>query len=52
MFHKDREKYYEFSKDLYTHGALDLESIKDMTNTYNKSKNIDNKAKEKDNFKL
>lgn len=52
IFHKDRDKYYEFSKDLYTHGVLDLESIKDINNTYINSKNIDNKSKEKDDFKL
>lgn len=52
MFHKDRNKYYEFSKDLYTHGALDLESIKNINNNYNNSKNMENKAKEKDDFKL
>ena len=52
MFHKDREKYYEFSKDLYTHGALDLESIKDINNTYINSKIEENKSKEKDDFDL
>lgn len=52
MYHKNRDKYYEFSKNLYTHGALDLESIKDINNTYNNSKNIDNKSKEKDDYKL
>ena len=52
ILHKDRDKYYEFSKDLYTHGVLDLESIKDINNTYINSKNIDNKSKEKDDFKL
>lgn len=48
MFHKDRDKYYKFSKELYTHGALDLESIKDINNTYINSKNIDNKSKKDD----
>ena len=52
IFLKDRDKYYEFSKDLYTHGVLDLESIKDINNTYINSKNIDNKSTEKDDFKL
>ena len=45
IFHKDRDKYYEFSKDLYTHGALDLDSIKEINNTYNNSKIIDKKQK-------
>lgn len=47
IFHKNRDKYYEFSKELYTHGALDLESIKDINNTYINGKNIENKQKEK-----
>ena len=52
MFHKDRDKYYEFSKDLYTHGALNLESIKDINNIFNNSKIEENKSKEKDNYEL
>ncbi len=52
MFHKDRDKYFEFSKELYTHGALDLESIKDINNTYINGKNIENKQKEKDDYSL
>ena len=52
MFHKDRNKYFEFSKDLYTHGALDLESIKDIKNTYINSGNIKNEEKEKDDYEL
>lgn len=52
MFHKDRDKYYEFSKELYTHGALDLESIKEINNNYSISKNIENKQKEKDDYEL
>ena len=51
-FHKDRDKYYDFSKELYTHGALDLESIKEINNNYSSSKNIENNPKEKDNFDL
>lgn len=52
MFHKDRDKYYEFTKELYTHGALDLESIKDINSTYKDTKNIENNQKEKDNFEI
>lgn len=51
MFHKNRDKYYEFSKDLYTHGALDLKSIKDINNNYINN-NLDNKSKEKDDFDI
>lgn len=47
MFHKERDKYYEFSKELYTHGALNLESIKDINND-----SINNKSKEKNNNEL
>ena len=35
MFHKkDKEKYYEFSVDLYTHGIINDKEIKDIKNNY------------------
>lgn len=51
IFHKDRDKYYEISKDLYSHGALDLNSIKDINNIYN-SNIKNNKSKNNDNLEL
>ena len=52
MLRKDRDKYYEFSKDLYTHGALDLDSIKEINNDYNNSKNLDNNTKSNKDIEL
>ena len=43
---KDKEKYYEFSVDLYTHGIIDDDEIKDIKNNYDK------KDKNKDDFEL
>lgn len=34
---KDKEKYMEFAKDLYTHGALDDQNFHSLMD-YNKSK--------------
>lgn len=53
MFNKDKNKYYEFSKDLYTHGILDYEHIKTINNNYTIS-NVDKEEniKEKDDYEL
>ena len=45
MFNKkDKEKYYEFSVDLYTHGIINDDEIKDIKDNYDKnySKNHNN----------
>lgn len=47
MFNKkDKEKYYEFSVDLYTHGIINDKEIKDIKSNYDK------KVKNKDDFEL
>lgn len=52
MFHKkDKEKYYEFSVDLYTHGIINDKEIKDIKNNYNYSKERKSKNKN-DDFEL
>ena len=53
MFNKDKNKYYEFSKELYTHGILDYDHIKNINDNYmisndDKKENI----KEKDDYGL
>lgn len=53
MFNKDKNKYYEFSKDLYTHGILDYDHIKNINNNYIISNdNKEEDRKEKDNYEL
>ena len=40
---KDKEKYIEFAKELYEHGALDAEDfnlLQDNKNTNNKNKSV------------
>lgn len=49
MFHKDRDKYMDFSRDLYNHGILDIEEMYSIKKDYDYSKNND---KNKDNFDL
>ena len=50
MFHKkDKEKYYEFSVDLYTHGIINDKEIKDIKNNYDYAKESKNKN---DDFEL
>lgn len=52
MFHKkDKEKYYEFSVDLYTHGIINDKEIKDIKNNYDCSKQKESKNKN-DDFEL
>ena len=41
MFHKDRDKYMDFSRDLYNHGILDIEEIYSIKKDYDYSKNND-----------
>ena len=44
MFHKkDKEKYYDFSVDLYTHGIINDKEIKDIKNNYEYSKKSKNR---------
>ena len=49
MFHKDRDKYMDFSRDLYNHGILDIEEMYSIKKDYDYSKNND---KNKDDFGL
>ena len=49
MFHKDRDKYMDFSRDLYNHGILDIEEMYSIKKDYDYSKNND---KNKDDFDL
>ena len=49
MFHKERDKYMDFSRDLYNHGILDIEEIYSIKKDYDYSKNND---KSKDDFGL
>ena len=47
MFNKkEKDKYYDFSVDLYTHGIINDKEIKDIKNNYDK------KNKNKDDFEL
>ena len=47
MFNKkEKDKYYNFSVDLYTHGIINDKEIKDIKNNYDK------KNKNKDDFEL
>ena len=49
MFHKDRDKYMDFSRDLYNHGILDIEEMYSIKKDYDYSKNND---KNKDDLGL
>lgn len=52
MFNKkDKEKYYEFSVDLYTHGIINDKEIKDIKDTSDYSKKKETKHKN-DDFEL
>ena len=46
---KDRDKYREFSRDLYEHGVIEDDTIKELNETYKFSKEHDFN-KEKDDF--
>lgn len=48
---KDREDYMYFSKELYEHGIFSDETIEDIRDDYNYSKEHDN-DKEKDDFDM
>lgn len=50
MFHKDRDKYYDLSKQLYTHGIMDYNNITNIRDNYINFKG--NKTKEKDYYEL
>jgi Plasmid recombination enzyme. len=48
---KDRDKYMDFLRNLYTHGALDTETMNDIKNDYDYSvKSKSNKIREKDDY--
>ena len=38
---KDKEKYEEFTVDLYTHDAIDRETFNDIKDNYSKDKRKD-----------
>ena len=46
-----REKYMEFSRDLYTHGVIDDKEITDIKDNYDYCQNRDN-GKDKDDFEI
>lgn len=48
---KDRDKYRDFSKDLYAHGVIEDDTIKELNETYkfNKEHDLD---KEKDDYEI
>ena len=50
---KDREDYMHFSKELYEHGIFSDETIKDIRDDYDYSKEHDNeKNKNKDDYEI
>ena len=52
MFNKkEKDKYYDFSVDLYTHGIINDKEIKDIKNNYDYSKEKESKNKN-DDFEL
>ncbi len=48
---KDRDKYHDFSRDLYEHGIIEHDTIKELNETYKFSKEHD-LSKEKDDYDL
>lgn len=48
---KEREDYWNFSKDLYTHNIFSDKTIDDIRSDYNYSKELDN-DKEKDDYEI
>ena len=48
---KDRDKYRDFSRDLYEHGVIEHDTIKELNETYKFSKEHDS-VKEKDDYDL
>ena len=52
MFNKKKkDKYYDFSVDLYTHGIINYKEIKDIKDNYDYSKEKESKNKN-DDFEL
>ena len=52
MFNKkEKDKYYDFSVDLYTHGIINDKEIKDIKNNYDYLKGKETKHKN-DDFEL
>ena len=51
MFSKDRDNYYNFSYDLYTHGILEQDNMKDIKDNFKTSVKYED-TKEKDDFEL
>ena len=48
---KETVKYREFSRDLYEHGVIEDDTIKDLNETYKFSKEHDS-IKEKDDYNI
>ena len=48
---KDRDKYHDFSRDLYEHGIIEHDTVKELNETYKFSKEHD-LSKEKDDYDL
>lgn len=48
---KDRDKYRDFSRDLYEHGIIEHDAIKELNDTYKFSKEH-NSIKEKDDYDI
>lgn len=48
---KDRDKYRDFSRDLYEHGVIEHDTIKELNETYKFSKEHD-LSKEKDDYDI
>ena len=48
---KDRDKYRNFSRDLYDHGVIEDDTIKELNDTYKFSKEHDS-TKEKDDYDI
>lgn len=51
MFFNEKDKYYDFSVDLYTHGIINDKEIKDIKDNYDYSKEKESKNKN-DDFEL
>ena len=51
MLNKKKDKYYDFSVDLYTHGIINDKEIKDIKDNYDYSKEKESKNKN-DDFEL
>ena len=49
--HDTREKYMEFSRDLYTHGIIEDKEIRDIKDNYDYCQNRDN-GRNKDDFEI